>query len=132
MGVVIENKFGSLIKYSIVGSIAFVVDLTVFYIAITFVEIGYFVSGIYGFVVGVFVNFVLARKYVFYDCSKVKGTVEFFGVYIISGVGLFIHQLTIYMSVAFAGSDVYIAKILASIIVLLWNYSIRRKYLYSE
>ena len=126
------NKVTGFVKYSVVGGIAFLIDFSVFYMAVTFVEIGYFVSGIYGFVVGVFVNFVLARKYVFYDCSKVKGTVEFFGVYFISGVGLFIHQLTIYMLVEFAGSDVYIAKILASIIVLLWNYSIRRKYIYSE
>ena len=126
------NKVTGFVKYSVVGGIAFLIDFSVFYMAVTFVEIGYFVSGIYGFVVGVFVNFVLARKYVFYDCSKVKGTVEFFGVYFISGVGLFIHQLTIYMLVEFAGSDVYIAKILASIIVLLWNYSMRRKYLYSE
>jgi len=126
------NKVTGFVKYSVVGGIAFLIDFSVFYMAVTFVEIGYFVSGIYGFVVGVFVNFILARKYVFYDCSKVKETVEFFGVYFISGVGLFIHQLTIYMLVEFAGSDVYIAKILASIIVLLWNYSIRRKYLYSE
>ena len=126
------NKVTGFVKYSVVGGIAFLIDFSVFYMAVTFVEIGYFVSGIYGFVVGVFVNFILARKYVFYDCSKVKETVEFFGVYFISGVGLFIHQLTIYMLVEFAGSDVYIAKILASIIVLLWNYSIRRKYIYSE
>ena len=132
MGVVIVNEFGSLIKYSIVGSVAFVIDFSVFYMAITFAEAGYLVSGVYSFVVGVFVNYILAKKYVFYDCVKVKKSVEVFGVYIISGVGLFIHQLTIYMSVEFAGSDVYIAKILASIIVLLWNYSIRRKYLYSE
>ena len=126
------KKINSVIKYSIVGGIAFIVDFSVFYTAINFIEINYFVSGIYSFITGVFVNYLLARKFVFYNHNKIKKTTEFVGVYLISAIGLLIHQLTIYSLVEFIDADIYFSKILASIIVLLWNYNMRRMYIYGE
>ena len=126
------KNFNSIIKYSIVGGIAFIVDFSIFYMAINFFEINYFVSGIYSFIAGVFVNYFLARRFVFYNHNKVKKSTEFVGVYLISGIGLLIHQFTIYSLVEFINSDIYVSKILTSIIVLLWNYNMRRKYLYGE
>ena len=126
------KKINSLIKYSIVGGIAFIVDFSVFYTAINFIEINYFVSGIYSFIAGVFVNYFLARRFVFYNHNKVKKSTELFGVFLISGIGLLIHQFTIYSLVEFINSDIYVSKILASAIVFLWNYNMRRIYLYGE
>ena len=125
-------NINKIIKYSIVGGIAFIVDFSIFYTAINFIEINYFVSGIYSFIAGVFVNYFLARRFVFYNHNKVKKSTEFVGVYLISGIGLLIHQFTIYSLVEFINSDIYVSKILTSIIVLLWNYNMRRKYLYGE
>ena len=116
----------------IVGGIAFIVDFSIFYTAINFIEINYFVSGIYSFIAGVFVNYFLARRFVFYNHNKVKKSTELVGVYLISGIGLLIHQFTIYSLVEFINIDIYVSKILTSIIVLLWNYNMRRKYLYWE
>ena len=126
------KNINNIIKYSIVGGIAFIVDFSIFYMAINFIEINYFVSGFYSFIVGVFVNYFLARRFVFYNHNKVKKSTEFVGVYLISGIGLLIHQFTIYSLVEFINSDVYVSKILASAIVFLWNYNMRRKYLYGE
>ena len=126
------KNINNIIKYSIVGGIAFIVDFSIFYTAINFIEINYFVSGIYSFIVGVFVNYFLARRFVFYNHNKVKKSTEFVGVYLISGIGLLIHQFTIYSLVEFINIDIYVSKILTSIIVLLWNYNMRRKYLYGE
>jgi len=125
-------NINKIIKYSIVGGIAFSVDFSIFYTAINFIEINYFVSGIYSFIAGVFVNYFLARRFVFYNHNKVKKSTELVGVYLISGIGLLIHQFTIYSLVEFINSDVYVSKILASAIVFLWNYNMRRKYLYGE
>ena len=125
-------NINKIIKYSIVGGIAFIVDFSIFYTAINFIEINYFVSGFYSFIAGVFVNYLLARRFVFYNHNKVKKSTEFVGVYLISGIGLLIHQVTIYSLVEFINSDVYVSKILASAIVFLWNYNMRRKYLYGE
>tara|TARA_B110001454_G_C12372569_1_gene289088 strand:- start:112 stop:498 length:387 start_codon:yes stop_codon:yes gene_type:complete len=125
-------NINKIFKYSIVGGTAFIVDFSIFYTAINFFEINYFVSGFYSFIAGVFVNYLLARRFVFYNHNKVKKSTEFFGVYLISGIGLLIHQFTIYSLVEFINSDIYISKILASAIVFLWNYNMRRKYLYGE
>jgi len=126
------KKINNVFKYLIVGGIAFIVDFSIFYTAINFIEINYFVSGIYSFIAGVFVNYFLARRFVFYNHNKVKKSTEFIGVYLISAIGLLIHQLTIYSFVEFVNIDIYISKILTSIVVLLWNYNMRRKYLYGE
>lgn len=75
---------------------------------------------------------MLARKYVFNNYKKIKVGKELFGVYLISGVGLLIHQVSMLAFVEVAYLNLYIAKILTSFIVLLWNYNIRRKYLYGE
>ena len=126
------KNINNVIKYSIVGGIAFIVDFSIFYTAINFIEINYFVSGFYSFIVGVFVNYFLARRFVFYNHNKVKKSTELISVYLISGIGLLIHQFTIYSLVEFINSDIYVSKILASLVVFLWNYNMRRKYLYGE
>ena len=126
------KNINNVIKYSIVGGIAFIVDFSIFYTAINFFEINYFVSGIYSFIAGVFVNYFLARRFVFYNHNKIKKSTELVGVYLISGIGLLIHQFTIYSLVEFINSDIYVSKILASAIVFLWNYNMRRIYLYGE
>jgi len=87
---------------------------------------------LYSFIVGVFVNYILARKFVFNNHNNIKKSKELFGVYIISGIGLIIHQFSIYSFVEILNSNLYIAKIITSIIVLIWNYNVRRKYLYGE
>ena len=125
-------NINKIIKYSIVGGIAFIADFSIFYMAINFIGVNYFVSGIYSFIVGVFVNYFLARRFVFYNHNKVKKSTELLGVYLISGIGLLIHQFTIYSLVEFINSDIYVSKILASLVVFLWNYNMRRKYLYGE
>lgn len=79
-----------------------------------------------------FVNFFLARKFVFLSQKKINKNKELFGVYLISGVGLLIHQVSIYVLVEIIYSNLYVAKILTSFIVFLWNYNIRRKYLYGK
>ena len=75
---------------------------------------------------------MLARKYVFNNYKKIKIGKELFGVYLISGVGLLVHQMSMLTFVEFAHFNLYLAKILTSFIVLIWNYNIRKKYLYGE
>lgn len=115
-----------------VGCVAFIADFSFFYIAINFIQINYFLAGLYGFIIGVFVNFILARKFVFNNFNEINKNKELVGVYVISGIGLFIHQVSIYSFVEIINSNLYVAKFLTSFIVLLWNYNIRRKYLYGK
>jgi putative flippase GtrA len=116
----------------LVGGVAFIADFSFFYLAINFMQINYFFAGIYGFIIGVYVNFILARKFVFDNLNKINKNKEFFGVYLISGIGLFIHQVSIYSFVEILNSNLYVAKFLTSVIVLFWNYNIRKKYLYGK
>ena len=127
-----REKITNIFKYIIVGGIAFIADFSFFYFAINFIKINYFFAGLYSFIVGVFVNYVLARKFVFYNYLNLKKSKEIFGVYLISGIRLLIHQFSIYFFVDIINSNLYMAKIITSFIVLIWNYNIRRKYLYGD
>jgi len=121
-----------LVKYSIVGGISFVADYSVFYVLVAFVDVDYLVASIYGYILGVFVNYTLARKYVYSIENTIRKSMELLGVYLISTVGLLIHQIVIYIMVEFFINNVYISKVLASIAVLFWNYYAKKIYIYRE
>ena len=121
-----------LVKYSIVGGISFVADYSVFYVLVAFVDVDYLVASIYGYILGVFVNYTLARKYVYSIENTIRKSMELLGVYLFSTVGLLIHQIVIYIMVEFFINNVYISKVLASIAVLFWNYYAKKIYIYRE
>jgi len=74
----------------------------------------------------------LARKYVYSIENTIRKSMELLGVYLISTVGLLIHQIVIYIMVEFFINNVYISKVLASIAVLFWNYYAKKIYIYRE
>ena len=127
-----RKDISNITKYFFVGLIAFIADFTCFYIAVNLFKINYFFAGFYGFTLGVYVNYILAKKFVFLNQNKITKNKEIFGVYFISGIGLLIHQLSIYLLIEIINNNLYVAKILTSFIVFLWNYNIRRRYLYGK
>jgi len=126
----VKKDIENFIKYIIVGSAAFSVDFMLFYCAITFIGFGYFVSGILSFMVGVFVNYLLARSYVFSYRKDINRRIEIIAVYVISLIAIMIHQAALYLLVDYYDVGVYLSKIVASIVVILWSYIARRKYVY--
>ena len=130
--VIVNINIESFIKYILVGGIAFIVDILIFYSLVTFVGLGYFVASIISFLIGVFANYKLARSYVF-NCDKsINKGVEIIGVYIVSGVAVIIHQFVIYILVDSFKIDIYTSKVMSSIVVILWSYYARKKFIYKS
>ena len=89
-------------------------------------------ASIISFLIGVFANYKLARSYVF-NCDKsINKGVEIIGVYIVSGVAVIIHQFVIYILVDSFNIDIYTSKVMSSIVVILWSYYARKKFIYKS
>lgn len=126
-----DNSLIQLFRYCFVGGIAFIFDwLTL----VLFTEMGlhYLISAVIAFFVGLTANFILSKLLVFKKNSTKYGRVgEFIAYAAIGAIGLGITELIMYVLTDIVLLYYAVSKIIAAIIVLLWNFIARKKFLYS-
>lgn len=114
------------VRYVIVGGIAYVFDFGFLYIFTDTLQIHYLVSATLSFLIGVVVNYTLARIFVFKTYKVKSQKIEVVSVVIISLSGLLLNNLIIWVLVNFLFLYYLLSKLLAAIVVLMWNYICRR------
>lgn len=134
------------IKYCFVGGIATVFD-TGLYTAFMWVfdktamnvNLATFIAEAIGFVAGLVVNFILSKMFVFTGEAKVKSQkAEFLAYAVIGLVGLLLTYLLLllfnkFIVIAFLGKwNVVFNKLLATGIVLVYNYLAREFFVYKK
>ena len=125
-----QNGWIQLFRYGFVGGIAFVVDFSM-YCFLEWVGLHYLVSGVVAFLVAFAVNFYISRTLIFQAGSKDNIKKEIIQVLIISGIGLALTELLLLVGVQGIRLDFRVAKIVATIIVLFWNYLARKIFVYN-
>ena len=130
-----DNGVIKFLRYCFVGGIAFLVDYLV--AALVFWLLGRnpisTVAGTTtGFLVGLIVNFILSKRFVFTEDAKRHSRNGEFLVYAVIGlVGLLISNLLMLIATSWLWSfNQFIAKIAVSAIVLVYNYLARKFVLY--
>lgn len=122
------KKFAS---YLVVGSIAFIIDASITLMLAKYIH--YVAANTVGFIVANLANFLLAHKWVFHGNLEPN---ELGRAYLttlaVSIVGLLISNLCMIMFVDVAGWHLLPAKILTTIIVLVWNFLGRIKFIYKQ
>ncbi|MDR1801522.1 MAG: GtrA family protein [Lachnospiraceae bacterium] len=112
-----------------VGVIAFIADAGTLWL-LSLLGIHYLISAIFGFVVGVFVNFILSTKFVFATKASVSKTAEI-GVYVaVSLVGLGLTELLMWLFTEKIGLYYMLSKCVAALIAFSWNFTSRKLLLY--
>lgn len=127
-----ENTLIQLFRYCFVGGFAFLAD---WLSMILFTKIGlhYLISAIIGFIVGLIVNFLLSKLFVFKkDNAAIGKKGEFIAYAVIGVVGLGITELLMYFFTEIILLHYAISKIIAAVIVLFWNFIARKKILYGK
>ncbi len=128
-----KNPMIQFFRYFFVGGLSFVVDAAVLFILNTWLDMHYMVATVFGFMVGLTVNYLLSIWFVFNgETKKTSKTAEFVVFAIISVGGLLLTELLMWIGVDLLNMMVIVAKIIAAAIVLIWNYGMKKVILYRE
>lgn len=119
-----------LIKYGIVGGVAFIVDYGLLLLLTIIFEIHYLVSAAISFVAGLVVNYILSRRFVFTDNRLSNRQMEFLIFSIIGVFGVGINEIIIYYLTDVLGIHYMISKIVSTLVVFFWNFFARKYFLF--
>ena len=128
-----KNGFLQLFRYMFVGGIATVVDMGTLFILTDFVHIYHLVSAIIAFIAGLITNFLLSKLLVFKaNEARVNAVMEFVSYGIIGVIGLGITELILLLFTDYWGIHYMLSKIIATVVVLAWNYIARKLIIYKK
>jgi len=115
----------------IVGGIAFVADAGLLWI-ISLTGLHYLICAVFGFLLGVYVNYVLSVRFVFREKASIGKTGEV-TVYVILGViGLGLTTAFMWFFTDVIGLFFMISKCITTVIVFAWNFTSRKVFLYRK
>lgn len=115
-------------RYVVVGGIAFVADFTVFN-GVLSLQGHYILATAVGFLVGVAVNYILCVYWVWRGTQA--RTKKDLAIFTLIGIGgLLLTAILMVMLVEFFAFDARISKIVVAIIVLFWNFGLRKVFVF--
>ena len=133
-----KTLFIQFIKFGFVGGLCFFIDFGL-YTLCNYLGIPYLISGIIGFSVSVIVNYILSMRFVFEGRDNISKQREFITFVVLSIIGLGLNELLLYLCVdqlyakstwlsGIAGQRVaeMAAKIIATIVVMIYNFVTRK------
>lgn len=124
-----NDLFQQIFKFGIVGGIATIIDIAVYYVLVTFLNINPLLGNILSFSVSVIYNYTASVKWVFHvneAKSKKKMFVEFM---VFSIIGLLLTELLLWVGIDILGQNKMLVKIVATAIVMVFNFITRKLFL---
>lgn len=115
-----------IIKFGIVGGLCFVIDYGLLIFLTEVISINYLISSGISFSASVIVNYILSLKYVFETDKKNNKVKECLIFIVLSIIGLGINQVIMWLCVDKLKFFYMIAKIAATIIVMVYNFVTRK------
>ena len=111
-----KKLFAQLMKFGVVGFIAFLIDYGLLAFCTEILHINYLVSATIGFTVSVVFNYLASRR-------------EFIIFVVLSIVGLVINNVILWAGVELLHVHYLIVKIFATAVVMVWNFVTRKIFL---
>ena len=120
-----NNLIKQILKFGVVGGLAFLIDYGIYTLLISAFDVYYIIASVISFTLSVIFNYILSIKWVF-DVKKKQGPKEFIIFVILSVIGLILNSLILYLSVELMQIHKLIAKIIATFIVMIYNFITRK------
>ena len=124
-----KKLFYQIIKFGFVGGTAFVIDAGLLFLLTEFCGIHYLISGMISFTASVIYNYILSVKWVFDAKKDANKTQEFIVFIVLSVIGLGINQLFMWLFVDMMHIYYMLSKIIATVIVMVYNFITRKIFL---
>jgi len=126
-----NNSYVQFLRSVFVGAVATLADIGLLYILTDFAHIYYLTSTALGFILGTIINYILSIFWVFKNRKLKNKTTEFIIFTVIGAIGLLLNELFMWLFTDIVNLYYLISKILATIIVFLFNFLTRKKFLFS-
>lgn len=123
---IMKNLINQIVKFGLVGIISFLIDYGVFWFLHNVIGIYYLFANACSFSVSVIVNYILNLKYVFISSEDANKRKEFFIYIVLNIIGLGFNQLIMKLCVDFVKIAPLIAKIIATGVVMIYNFISRK------
>ncbi len=115
------------IKFSLVGFSGVFVDFGVTFIGKEFFKIQKYLANTFGFILAATSNYFLNRVWTFHSDNP-NIMLEFTRFFMIALIGLFINLLIIWAMTGKFKINFYLSKLVATVVVMLWNFLINAYY----
>ncbi|WP_279161102.1 GtrA family protein [Thomasclavelia cocleata] len=124
-----KKIINQILKFGLVGGIAFIIDYVFLYLFTEYFNIYYFISAILSFSISVIFNYIASIIWVF-DVDGEKSKIKNFIVFIaLSVAGLGINQVIMWYGVEVISLYYMYVKLIATIIVMIFNFITRKIFL---
>ena len=121
-----------IIKYFLVGGMAAVVDIGLFYLGAGVAGWNYLIVGTVSFTLATLVNYVISVRVVFQSGTRFRRSHELALVFLVSCAGLAINQAILYTCISRLAFPLLPAKLVATAGVFLWNYLLRSRFVFAS
>lgn len=119
------------IRFGIAGATTALLELALIILLVEQLQMHYLWANVLSFVFANLFNYVLSRNWVF-QASEKKVHMEMLSFFVVTGVGLLINQIIIYVMVDFVHLDYRFAKVLAIGGTVIWNYFGKKKIVFNS
>lgn len=120
------------LKFGVVGVIATLIDYGILMVLSQLCGVDPVLAGGISFVVSLVFNYLASMKFVFARKEEMSRRKEFAIFVVLSLIGLAINQVIMWLGVSALGDDalaVTASKIVATAVVMIWNFVSRKKWL---
>ena len=130
-----KSLMGQFLRYLVTGGLAFVVDFGLFALCLYVFDWHYLLANLVGLVAGLVLNYTMSIVWVFTACERMleKRKVMEFSLFALVGIaGVGINQLLMFLMVGVFDWNEMASKMIAAILVLMWNFGARKLMLFRE
>lgn len=124
-----KKLIAQLMKFGVVGVLAFIIDYGLLALLTEVFGINYLVSATISFTASVVFNYIASMRYVFTHKEGVSRKREFIIFVVLSVIGLLINNFCMWTGVELFHIHYLITKIGATAIVMVWNFVTRKIFL---
>lgn len=125
-----KKLFLQIVKFGLVGAIAFVIDYGLMVLLTEVFNIYSLISAAISFTVSVIFNYIASVKWVFdVDNEKNSKSKQLIVFIILSVIGLIINELIMWVMDVKFSIHYMISKLVATFVVMVWNFITRKLFL---